>query len=164
MPRTRCCSSILTCSVAISSVESDTDTDVIAVVILSSQPGRITYWPGLTMMSDEVQSENPLAVTLTAYVPGSTLANAKNPLSFDRRVRGAVRTGPARTTVAPERVSPVPSVTVPVICPLSGLGVLVSCAARGDAIASAAEISTQIRSILTPKAPIDSCGIGAILA
>jgi hypothetical protein len=51
------------------------------------------------------------------------------------------------------------SVTVPVICPISGLGALTSCATKGAAMANAVKISRQIRRVLTTKAPMDQRGI-----
>src|ERR1051325_8565584 len=105
------------------------------------------------LKSDEFQLENPLAVMPTEYVPAGILENWKEPLSCDGVDCSCLWSGVCKATVAPASVSPLVSVTVPVIIPLS-CGVAVSWADKDTPMTNIAKISRQICCDLKQKTPV----------
>src|SRR5258708_38605285 len=137
-PKTRCRSSILTCSAAICSEEAYTVTEVVPPAIVSLLPVRNRYWPGRAMMADEVQVTKPSALIVTWYgTPGFRSSKAKDPLSPDTVDRLSPGAELSRMTLAPGTMSSFTSVTVPLIVPGWGSGAAICCPIAGITIQAA---------------------------
>src|SRR6266567_2297594 len=120
-PRTRCCSSRCTCSVAICSVFATTVMDKASAFSFSLMSLTSKYCPEARVTGSETQGSNPSACTVTRYEsPGATFLNSKKPLSFALWFSRVGVLLPSINTVAPGMTSPFVSVTVPLTSPASG--------------------------------------------